>query len=62
MALLTGILEVSKATPSGNSNRRHHCHQYLQELELSLTTNLRSMYQSAEPHVTVVCLSGAYLS
>lgn len=61
MALLTGKLKMSKATPSGNSNRRDHCHQYLQELELSLTSDLCSMDQCAEPHIAVVCLSGAYL-
>lgn len=61
MALLTGELKVSKATPSGNSKRRDHCHHYLQELELSLTSDLCSTYQSAELHIAVVCLSGADL-
>lgn len=61
IALPAGDLRVSKAIPSGNRNRREHCHQYLQELELSLTSDLCSMYQNAELHIAAMCLSSAYL-
>lgn len=53
MALVTGKLKVSKARLSANNDRSDHCHQYLQELQLSeaaisaaWTTELRAMYHS----------------
>lgn len=60
MVILTGELKVSEVTPSGNSNRRDHCHYCLEELELPLTSDLCSMYQSAELLNTAMYLSGAY--
>lgn len=56
MALLTGKLKMSKATPSGNNNTRNHCHQYLQELKHSLASYPCSMYPSAELHIVTLGL------